>query len=389
MTDILQKLSQLLGDNQFFRGGLLLGIFGGVVYYLKGLGNELWILFKRKIIAQLYIHDDIVTMRHAIFIWLEKNNYIKKSRALALGYMRHRAGSTANSIEHYNNLQFKLAPGKHYIWYKWHPFCIEVIRKDKLNSSNEKSYIDEIVISCLFGGQKLIKQLIHEAYTAEKLNAQGDHIVARIMDDSGYCCDYNIQQRPMESVYIDLQIKTDIINDMSCFLKNQEQYTRIGIPYHRGYLLYGPAGSGKTSLIWALASLFKKEIVVANIQALAEGTIDQYSNAFFVIEDIDHLIDFAAKNNKFNLSKLLNSMDGFAAPQGTVIFMTTNNIEKLDEAMLRDGRIDKKYFIGPPSEAQIQEMINRFGLQNRISADDMADQPNMAAIQNKLLKLIN
>jgi mitochondrial chaperone BCS1 len=44
-----------------------------------------------------------------------------------------------------------------------------------------------------------------------------------------------------------------LLKDMQDFLSRSSWYSDTGIPYRRGYLLYGPPGSGKSSLISALA----------------------------------------------------------------------------------------------------------------------------------------
>ncbi|KAI7908496.1 hypothetical protein M9X92_012156 [Pyricularia oryzae] len=58
-----------------------------------------------------------------------------------------------------------------------------------------------------------------------------------------------------------------------------------------------------------------------------------------------------------SLSGLLNSLDGVASPEGRIIIMTTNNIEKLDEALIRDGRVDKKFFLGYMDEDSARLMF--------------------------------
>ncbi len=47
-----------------------------------------------------------------------------------------------------------------------------------------------------------------------------------------------------------------LINDVDRFISHPNWYIDRGIPYRRGYLLYGPPGSGKTSAIMALAGCF-------------------------------------------------------------------------------------------------------------------------------------
>ena len=43
-----------------------------------------------------------------------------------------------------------------------------------------------------------------------------------------------------------------------------------------------------------------------------------------------------------NLSEVLNSLDGIVSNPGRILIATTNHKEKLDEALLRDGRFDLK-----------------------------------------------
>ena len=60
------------------------------------------------------------------------------------------------------------------------------------------------------------------------------------------------------------------------------------------------------------------------------------------------------------LSGLLNVLDGFCAPTGVLFVMTTNHIEKLDDALLRPGRIDYRLFLGKASDQQKTELYRRF-----------------------------
>jgi hypothetical protein len=45
-----------------------------------------------------------------------------------------------------------------------------------------------------------------------------------------------------------------LLQDLERFRASRPRYRRLGVPYHRGYMLYGPPGTGKTSLVSALAA---------------------------------------------------------------------------------------------------------------------------------------
>ena len=53
------------------------------------------------------------------------------------------------------------------------------------------------------------------------------------------------RKRPLDSVILDRGVKEGIVADVKDFLRRQQWYVDRGIPYRRGYLLYGPPGSGK------------------------------------------------------------------------------------------------------------------------------------------------
>jgi chaperone BCS1 len=60
------------------------------------------------------------------------------------------------------------------------------------------------------------------------------------------------------------------------------------------------------------------------------------------------------------LSGLLNVLDGFHAPENVIFVMTTNDVDALDPALLRSGRIDYKLFMGRATESQKAELYLRF-----------------------------
>lgn len=56
-------------------------------------------------------------------------------------------------------------------------------------------------------------------------------------------------KRPLKSIVLDPGMKDLLIEDAKDFLESKQWYSDRGIPFRRGYLLYGAPGSGKTSMI--------------------------------------------------------------------------------------------------------------------------------------------
>src|SRR5579864_4644893 len=83
-----------------------------------------------------------------------------------------------------------------------------------------------------------------------------------------------------------------MLRDMMQFRRSKQRYERLGVPYHRGYLLYGPPGTGKTSLVSALAAYFGLSVYCVNLAEFDDRTlmaaVSQIPrNSVLLFEDID------------------------------------------------------------------------------------------------------
>ena len=101
-------------------------------------------------------------------------------------------------------------------------------------------------------------------------------------------------KRMLPSVILDNGVKEGILDDVHDFMKNGKWYSDRGIPYRRGYLLYGPPGSGKTSFIQALAGELDYNICILNLSEnnLTDDRLNHLMNnmperSILLLEDID------------------------------------------------------------------------------------------------------
>ena len=162
--------------------------------------------------------------------------------------------------------------------------------------------------------------------------------------------------------------------DINKFLTTRHVYKHRQIPYRRGYLLQGIPGSGKSSLVLGIASALRAPVYILTLtdRALTDqdvlGMLGEIpAGGILLLEDIDaaiHTDRAAATSEKesggVTLSGLLNSLDGVAASEGRVLFMTTNYPEKLDAALVRRGRIDKVVVFTHTTQDQAEQMFLRF-----------------------------
>ncbi len=98
--------------------------------------------------------------------------------------------------------------------------------------------------------------------------------------------------RLLDSVILLPGEKEHLVQDIENFRKSKRRYARLGVPYHRGYLFYGPPGAGKTSLVSALAANFGLAIYAINLSVFNDrslmNAVNQVSpNSVLLFEDID------------------------------------------------------------------------------------------------------
>ena len=113
------------------------------------------------------------------------------------------------------------------------------------------------------------------------------------------------RKRDINSVILDEGITDHITNDIYEFLVRKQWYFERGIPYRRGYLLYGEPGSGKSSFVTAIAGHIGYDICVMSLAQpgltddhLAISMINVPEKSLILFEDIDCLFyDRTQQNN--------------------------------------------------------------------------------------------
>lgn len=177
-------------------------------------------------------------------------------------------------------------------------------------------------------------------------------------------------RRPLSSVVLEAGQAEALLADLQRFYAARERYAQLGIPWRRGYLLFGPPGTGKTSLVTALASELRLNVctlslaspVVSDekIHTLLAGVPQR---SLLLIEDVDAFFrqrDAAHAQVRLSFSGFLNALDGVATQEGSVLFMTTNHAEQLDPALIRAGRIDERIELGLCNEEQLRRLFLKF-----------------------------
>ncbi|KAL1632790.1 Complex III assembly protein translocase and chaperone [Neofusicoccum ribis] len=272
-------------------------------------------------------------------------------------------------------IDFYLRPGhgRHIIRYNNAWMMVNRERQGNYLDTNNEPF-ETVTLTTLYAHRHVFEQLFAEAHEMAQQHHEGK---TSILVPEGF--DWKPfgspkRKRPLESVVLEEGVKERLIQDMQEFIDKREWYFDRGIPYRRGYLLYGPPGTGKSSVIEAIAGHLNFNIAMLNLSQ--RGMTDDKlqlmltkvpPRTLVLLEDADAAWVNRRQSNQdgysgatVTFSGLLNALDGVASAEERILFLTTNHVERLDEALIRPGRVDVTVRIGEATEWQIRQLLERF-----------------------------
>lgn len=167
-----------------------------------------------------------------------------------------------------------------------------------------------------------------------------------------------VRQRVSTDTLLELpdHATTQIVGEFESFWKLGDQFRARGFLHKRGFLLWGPPGSGKTTTIHLLINRLIRDhngcvIQVENASLTAAclqlvRRLEPHRPVIALLEDIDALVDDGDEND------FLSLLDGESQVDNIVFVATTNYPERLDKRFLdRPSRFDTIAYIGMPNAA--------------------------------------
>lgn len=205
--------------------------------------------------------------------------------------------------------------------------------------------------------------------------------------------DKDIDSIFMPSRYTDTMYYSDgeidkINNHISKFIDSKNFFEERQLNYKTGILLYGEPGTGKSTIAKVIATTYNRSIISVNMAAVDKidfGTLSMLINNdvgyqyIVLLEDIDTLYNLnretadtntvninvnhtTSENEKKVINKLLQFLDSNQSPNNVIFIATTNHIDKLDPAILREGRFDLKIEVKGLNKTDAIKFVESFGL---------------------------
>ncbi|KAI6041332.1 P-loop containing nucleoside triphosphate hydrolase protein [Pisolithus marmoratus] len=390
----LAAITSMLVSMSALRDWALLLVIGSLFEVARRSLSSFWTsLVDAFFITATFDEDD--ASYQWILTWLSKQpswrdiRYVTVSTDTGRGVYAQQSYSDRDSIS--KEPSYMPAESHSYtLWYKSH--WMSVTRVSVSNHGGWSSR-DSLQLRILSRRQRILGEILEEA-KKNWLETQKDSLTVWVSNsDNMWIPLARRLKRPLDSIVLDPGVREFLVEDVEDFLANKAWYQERGIPFRRGYLLYGAPGSGKTSVIQAIAGELCLDVYMLTLSrsglddtSLATLLSNLPDRCIVLMEDIDAAFYHGLSRDsgsstitsstetrardrppmsgdsagRLSLSGILNAIDGITANEGRVLFATTNKYDVLDPALCRPGRMDLRLEFHHASRYQAKELFKRF-----------------------------
>lgn len=361
---------ETLLHNPIFAGGLGIGMVGGALACLRSVPTILMSQVKRQLSVSITVTNDDIRLFDWFSFWLESHPYGRAAREVS-AVVHQVTRDDDEDGERKLKVIFSPAPGYHFFVYKNRLVWMHKEREKAQNGVGSYNRSQETITLRMLGRSQAILRDLCEEVQSYAMNSYAKKGVAIFVNSSGRW-NFVVRKKPraLSTVILPEGMTNELVSEIEEFKKRESWYNDMGIPHRRGYLLHGPPGNGKSSLVAALAGHLNMDLhllTLSNPKLNDEDLVDLFQslpkNSLLLLEDVDSLFVEREKTDDgggLSFSGLLNALDGVASKDGVVLFMTTNHVDRLDPALIRPGRADQQLAIDNASNYQLHRLYMQF-----------------------------
>ena len=351
VSDLIVNYNSLLmsifTNNEFAVGAIAAGTLGFIVAFGKSLPAKFFELLHKHLTTSVTVESTTVTYEYLMKLLAERN-------------VTTTVRNTRISYDGYTDIGF----GVHYIWYDYTLLRISVAKETSPNGASR--ILSYVIITKLGRSHTVLNKLLSDA---NAVGIRPDRL--RFFRQSSMWhqdTDYigSEYKRPLSNVFIPAETKVSLLSTIDRFIASEAWYRNHSIPYQLTILLYGPPGTGKTSLIKAIASHLNRDIATATSAEAFSYLCGYDGKRLIVSEEID-LLGMSNRDSNAqttdtdkHLSHILQALDGLITVPGRIVILSTNYLDRLDSALIRDGRIHLRLEVPYLSTETFYEMLQSF-----------------------------
>lgn len=230
-----------------------------------------------------------------------------------------------------------------------------------------------------------------------------DNNLVKIIDASRFGLVSYKQSRSFDTIILHDEIKKHLIDNLNQWKRDEKWYKNHQMVYKKGILLHGEPGTGKSSIIQAISTMFDNANIISfgcnterNLDVLVDMREEYDGTLIIVLEDID--MCFQAREpgvSKFNTVNtesdgqrlLFQIIDGMYSFDNTIFIATTNHIDQLDPALIRAGRFDISVNLECFDKELAIRYVNKFGYDESVLDELNVSYPiQPALLQSKIME---
>lgn len=368
LLDLAHKtLETLSGGDSTVKGFMTLGLMGVVGYLCRTVPQTIINYIRRNIISSMtFTRAGTYSMdlqNYAAFMkWFAETKWAKYDRNRRVTFDR-------------DNPAFGPGTGFHWFFWEGRYFWFNVTRLASSGTDIEK---EEFTLYTFGRSTQPFVDLV------ESFRIKRDKSTVRIYspNENGWGITGRLRLDSPEILVIDPEVEKQFFGTLDKFVANEAWYRKRGRAYKQTIILEGPPGTGKTSLIKAAARRYKRDVHFINLatdgRRLQRLISDLSPGDMVVIEDFDDVKslhkrgglprmefgegdstkELSFMDSDIQLSTFLNILQGVVELDDIIIIMTTNHIEKIDPAVYRPSRVDRKIHVPFLKDAEIKRYID-------------------------------